>query len=89
MGVEIRGFEPRTPCMPCRCSSQLSYIPKTSKSLSSNRRTLPTMSGCSSQLSYIPKMSKSLSSNDRTLPTMSGCSSQLSYIPKILKGLQI
>jgi hypothetical protein len=25
--VEIRGLEPRTSCMPCKRSSQLSYIP--------------------------------------------------------------
>ena len=25
--VEVRGFEPRTPCMPCKYSSQLSYTP--------------------------------------------------------------
>ena len=25
--VEMRGLEPLTPCMPCKCSSQLSYIP--------------------------------------------------------------
>ena len=27
--VEIRGFEPRTSCMPCKRSSQLSYTPST------------------------------------------------------------
>ena len=27
--VEQRGFEPRTPCLQSRCSSQLSYCPKT------------------------------------------------------------
>ncbi len=26
--VEIRGLEPRTSCMPCKRSSQLSYIPE-------------------------------------------------------------
>src|SRR3954465_4071754 len=25
--VELGGLEPPTPCMPCRCSSQLSYSP--------------------------------------------------------------
>ena len=25
--VELRGFEPLTPCMPCRCSAELSYSP--------------------------------------------------------------
>lgn len=25
--VELEGFEPSTPCMPCKCSSQLSYTP--------------------------------------------------------------
>jgi hypothetical protein len=25
--VETRGFEPRTPCLQSRCSSQLSYVP--------------------------------------------------------------
>src|SRR5690606_37417496 len=27
-GVELRGFEPLTPCMPCKCSARLSYSPK-------------------------------------------------------------
>ena len=27
MYVELMGLEPTTPCMPCRCSSQLSYSP--------------------------------------------------------------
>jgi hypothetical protein len=26
--VELMGLEPTTPCMPCRCSSQLSYSPE-------------------------------------------------------------
>ena len=26
--VELRGFEPLTPCMPCKCSAELSYSPK-------------------------------------------------------------
>ena len=26
--VEKMGLEPTTPCMPCKCSSQLSYIPE-------------------------------------------------------------
>ncbi len=26
--VELRGFEPLTPCMPCKCSARLSYSPK-------------------------------------------------------------
>ena len=25
--VELRGFEPLTPCMPCKCSARLSYSP--------------------------------------------------------------
>ena len=25
--VELRGFEPLTPCMPCKCSANLSYSP--------------------------------------------------------------
>ncbi len=28
--MELRGLEPLTPCMPCKCSSQLSYSPTTS-----------------------------------------------------------
>ena len=28
MSVELRGFEPLTPCMPCKCSARLSYSPK-------------------------------------------------------------
>lgn len=27
LGVELRGFEPLTPCMPCKCSAELSYSP--------------------------------------------------------------
>ena len=26
--VELRGFEPLTPCMPCKCSAELSYSPR-------------------------------------------------------------
>ena len=26
--MELRGFEPLTPCMPCKCSAKLSYSPK-------------------------------------------------------------
>ena len=26
-GWKLRGFEPLTPCMPCRCSARLSYSP--------------------------------------------------------------
>jgi hypothetical protein len=26
--VETIGFEPTAPCMPCRCSSRLSYAPR-------------------------------------------------------------
>ncbi len=26
--VEVRGFEPLTPCMPCKCSAELSYTPE-------------------------------------------------------------
>ncbi len=26
--MELRGFEPLTPCMPCKCSARLSYSPK-------------------------------------------------------------
>jgi hypothetical protein len=29
--VEMRGLEPRTPCLQSRCSSQLSYIPASGK----------------------------------------------------------
>ena len=27
-GVELEGFEPSTPCMPCKCSAELSYSPR-------------------------------------------------------------
>lgn len=26
--VELEGFEPSTPCMPCKCSAELSYSPR-------------------------------------------------------------
>ena len=26
--MELRGFEPLTPCMPCKCSARLSYSPE-------------------------------------------------------------
>ncbi len=29
--VELRGFEPLTPCMPCKCSARLSYSPRTGR----------------------------------------------------------
>ena len=29
--VELRGFEPLTPCMPCKCSAKLSYSPKSDR----------------------------------------------------------
>ena len=32
--VELRGFEPLTPCMPCRCSAELSYSPEGSQIVS-------------------------------------------------------
>ena len=35
--VELEGFEPSTPCMPCRCSSQLSYSPKGELQMSKER----------------------------------------------------
>ena len=25
--MELEGFEPSTPCMPCKCSAELSYSP--------------------------------------------------------------
>ena len=28
LGVELMGFEPTTPCLQSRCSSQLSYVPR-------------------------------------------------------------
>ncbi len=28
LGVELEGFEPSTPCMPCKCSAELSYSPR-------------------------------------------------------------
>ena len=31
--VELRGFEPRTPCLQSRCSSQLSYSPNSASRL--------------------------------------------------------
>jgi hypothetical protein len=37
-GVELRGFEPLTPCMPCRCSARLSYSPGNSAMLSGLHR---------------------------------------------------
>lgn len=46
ISVEKMGLEPTTPCMPCKCSSQLSYIPLffTYASLS-GRSTLPIAIG--------------------------------------------
>ncbi len=31
--VELRGFEPLTPCMPCKCSAELSYSPRVRRRL--------------------------------------------------------
>jgi integrase len=31
--VELRGFEPLTPCMPCKCSAELSYSPRGTASI--------------------------------------------------------
>ena len=45
--MELRGFEPLTPCMPCKCSAKLSYSPKSDRYFTTgsdltDRRWLPS-----------------------------------------------
>ena len=43
--VELRGFEPLTPCMPCKCSARLSYSPLLGSGPKRDRHCISTGAG--------------------------------------------
>ena len=43
--MELEGFEPSTPCMPCRCSAELSYSPIGKSDCNKLYRVSPPLGG--------------------------------------------